>query len=276
MKDFKKPPFKQKAIALGFTFGVHVIAVVGLLYLGMSKPPEPPKQIRTVLIKPEDLKPVTLEETEFTETAHENVAKEITQTAPPAVEPAPVIPTAPPIAPVVPKVDAQKAAADAKAAEAAARKAELQQQIQARAKAEAEALAIRDMMNAPARVLKAAKPPEEEKKGTLHKPVKAEGADDKKKDKVKPGAKTIKSTESSSTWNEDGKKRAGGLKTRGDTTGGSGNWRTGGGRRKNQQRNWYHAQLCAKRCGQWFSEPLWTAKEFLQPWRYKNQPTCSQ
>ena len=104
-----------------------------------------------------------------------------------------------------------------------------------RAKAEAEALAIRDMMNAPARVLKAAKPPEEEKNGTLHKPVKAEGADDKKKDKVKPGAKTIKSTESSSTWNEDGKKRAGGLKTRGDTTGGSGNWRTGGGRRKNQQ-----------------------------------------
>ncbi|MFM2033381.1 MAG: hypothetical protein RJA32_16 [Pseudomonadota bacterium] len=104
-----------------------------------------------------------------------------------------------------------------------------------RAKAEAEALAIRDMMNAPARVLKAAKPAEEEKKGTLHKPVKAEGAEDKKKDKVKPGAKTIKSTESSSTWQEDGKKRAGGLKTRGDTTGGSGSWRTGGGKRKNQQ-----------------------------------------
>jgi len=107
-----------------------------------------------------------------------------------------------------------------------------------RAKAEAEALAIREMMNAPARVLKAAKPPEEEKKGTLHKPVKAEGADDKKKDKpgaVKPGTKTIKSSESSSTWNEDGKKRPGGLKTRGDTTGGSGNWRTGGGKKRNQQ-----------------------------------------
>ena len=104
-----------------------------------------------------------------------------------------------------------------------------------RAKAEAEALAIRDMMNAPARVLKAAKPPEEEKKGTLHKPVKAEGAEEKKKDKVKLGSKTIKSTESSSTWQEDGKKRAGGLKTRGDTTGGSGSWRTGGGKRKNQQ-----------------------------------------
>ena len=104
-----------------------------------------------------------------------------------------------------------------------------------RAKAEAEALAIRDMMNAPARVLKAAKPAEEEKKGTIHKPVKAEGADEKKKDKAKPGSKTIKSTESSSTWQEDGKKRAGGLKTRGDTTGGSGSWRTGGGKRKNQQ-----------------------------------------
>jgi translation initiation factor IF-2 len=107
-----------------------------------------------------------------------------------------------------------------------------------RAKAEAEALAIREMMNAPARVLKAPKPAEEEKKGTLHKPVKAEGADDKKKDKssaAKPGAKTIKSSESSSTWQEDGKKRPGGLKTRGDTTGGAGNWRAGGGRKKNQQ-----------------------------------------
>jgi translation initiation factor IF-2 len=107
-----------------------------------------------------------------------------------------------------------------------------------RAKAEAEALAIREMMSAPARVMKAAKPPEEEKKGTLHKPVKAEGADDKKKDKpgvVKPGTKTIKSSESSSTWNEDGKKRPGGLKTRGDTTGGSGNWRSGGGKKRNQQ-----------------------------------------
>jgi translation initiation factor IF-2 len=123
----------------------------------------------------------------------------------------------------------------ADAAAAKVRDDELESIRVRRAKAEAEALAIRDMMNAPARVLKAAKPPEEEKKGTLHKPVKAEGADDKKKEKVKPGAKTIKSTESSSTWQEDGKKRAGGLKTRGDTTGGSGNWRTGGGRRKNQQ-----------------------------------------
>ncbi|HJE54205.1 MAG TPA: protein TolA, partial [Acinetobacter pseudolwoffii] len=81
MKDYKKPPFQKKAIAIGFTLGIHAVALVGLLYLGMSKPPEPPKQIKTVLIKPEDLKPVTREETPFEETAHENVAEEITQTA---------------------------------------------------------------------------------------------------------------------------------------------------------------------------------------------------
>ena len=78
MKDFNKPPFKQNSIAIGFTLGVHVIAIVGLLYLGMSKAPEPPKQIKTVLIKPEDLKPVTHEVTEFEETAHTNVKEEIT------------------------------------------------------------------------------------------------------------------------------------------------------------------------------------------------------
>ena len=100
MKDFKKPPFQQKAVAIGFTVGVHVIVIVGLLYLGMSKPPEQPKPIRTVLIKPEDLVPTPREETEFTETAHENVAKEITQTAEPVQEPAPMIPTATPPTPV--------------------------------------------------------------------------------------------------------------------------------------------------------------------------------
>ncbi len=117
MKDFKKPPFQQKAIAIGFTVGVHLIAVVGLLYLGMSKAPEPPKPIKTVLIKPEDLKPLL--ETESAETTHENVAEQITQTAEPALEPAPVIPT-PAAAPTppAPQVDTQKAA---QAAEAQAR-----------------------------------------------------------------------------------------------------------------------------------------------------------
>lgn len=107
-----------------------------------------------------------------------------------------------------------------------------------RAAAEAEALAIRDMMSAPARVLKAPSEiaAEEAKKGTLHKPLKAEGADDKKKAPAKVGGKLIKSAETSSTWQEEGAKRAGGLKTRGDSSGGvGGGWRAGGGRKRQRQ-----------------------------------------
>ena len=54
MKQIQKPPFQQKAIAIGFTLGVHVIAVVGLLYLGLSKPPEPPKKLKTYLVDPKE------------------------------------------------------------------------------------------------------------------------------------------------------------------------------------------------------------------------------
>ena len=56
-----------------------------------------------------------------------------------------------------------------------------------RAIAEAEALAIRQMMSTPSKVLKAPPPPAppapvaDDKKGTLHKPVKTETAEDKKK-----------------------------------------------------------------------------------------------
>ena len=109
-----------------------------------------------------------------------------------------------------------------------------------RAAAEAEALAIRDMMSTPARVLKAPSEvaAEEAKKGTLHKPLKAEGADDKKKAPAKVGGKLIKSSETSSTWQEEGAKRAGGLKTRGDSSGGvGGGWRAGGGRNKRQRQS---------------------------------------
>jgi translation initiation factor IF-2 len=109
-----------------------------------------------------------------------------------------------------------------------------------RAAAEAEALAIRDMMSAPARVLKAPSEvaAEDAKKGTLHKPLKAEGADDKKKAPAKVGGKLIKSSETSSTWQEEGAKRAGGLKTRGDSSGGvGGGWRAGGGRNKRQRQS---------------------------------------
>lgn len=106
-----------------------------------------------------------------------------------------------------------------------------------RAAAEAEVSAIRDMMSTPARVLKAPSEvaSEEAKKGTLHKPVKAEGSEDKKKP-TKVGGKLIKSSETSSTWQEEGAKRKVGLKTRGDMSGGlGGGWRSGGGRKKQHQ-----------------------------------------
>ena len=130
------------------------------------------------------------------------------------------------------KRETEKAAKDV----AATKEKELAEIRVRRAAAEAEALAIRDMMSAPARVLKAPSETaaEEAKKGTLHKPDKVEGADDKKK-AVKVGGKTIKSSETSSTWQEEGAKRPGGLKTRGDTSGGVGGWRSGGGRKKQRQ-----------------------------------------
>ncbi len=132
----------------------------------------------------------------------------------------------------------KKAKADKAAKEVAeANKAQLADITKRRAAAEAEALAIRDMMSAPARVLKAPSEiaAEEAKKGTLHKPAKAEGADDKKKAPAKVGGKTIKSAETSSTWQEEGVKKPGGLKTRGDVSGGVGGWRSGGGRKKQRQ-----------------------------------------
>ncbi len=94
----------------------------------MSKAPEPPKPIKTVLIKPEDLKPLL--ETESAETTHENVAEQITQTAEPALEPAPVIPT-PAAAPTppAPQVDTQKAAQAAEAQARAERQAAEAKQI---------------------------------------------------------------------------------------------------------------------------------------------------
>lgn len=132
----------------------------------------------------------------------------------------------------------KKAKADKAAKEVAeANKAQLADITKRRAAAEAEALAIRDMMSTPARVLKAPSEiaAEEAKKGTLHKPAKAEGADDKKKAPAKVGGKTIKSAETSSTWQEEGVKKPGGLKTRGDVSGGVGGWRSGSGRKKQRQ-----------------------------------------
>jgi translation initiation factor IF-2 len=131
------------------------------------------------------------------------------------------------------KAKSEKAAKDL----AASKEKELAEIRVRRAAAEAEALAIRDMMSAPARVLKAPSEvaADEAKKGTLHKPAKAEGAEDKKKSPAKVGGKTIKSSETSSTWQEEGAKKPGGLKTRGDISGGVGGWRSGGGRKKQRQ-----------------------------------------
>jgi len=113
-----------------------------------------------------------------------------------------------------------------------------------RAIAEAEALAIRQMMSTPSKVLKAPHPPAppapvaDDKKGTLHKPVKTETTEDKKKALLKPTGKLIKASETSSTWQEEGIKKKSTLKTRGDTTGGlGGGWRSGGGKKKSHSSN---------------------------------------
>ena len=113
-----------------------------------------------------------------------------------------------------------------------------------RAIAEAEALAIRQMMSTPSKVLKAPPPPAppapvaDDKKGTLHKPVKTETTEDKKKALLKPTGKLIKASETSSTWQEEGIKKKSTLKTRGDTTGGlGGGWRSGGGKKKSHSSN---------------------------------------
>ena len=169
-------------------------------------------------------------------------------------------------------VVAKKMADELAAAKIAAEQAELavqrvKQEDAARKRrsvAEEEARAIRNMMSAPARVLKspeekaleaakieAAKALEEAKaskvdsaKGTLHKPVKPAakvGAEIKKPPVAKPGAKLVK-TGTSSTWQEEGaKKRPGGLKTRGDSSGGADGWR-GGGRSRGRQKHSDHTE----------------------------------
>ncbi|WP_020957235.1 translation initiation factor IF-2, partial [Ralstonia solanacearum] len=151
---------------------------------------------------------------------------------------------------------AQKAAEEARA-RADKIKAEEDAARKRREAAEAEARAIREMMNAPARVLKTpAERKAEEKKaeqsGTLHKPVKPAG-------EARPAAPAAKKAAApaatpaaapagdkkggrggkSGGWQDDsrGNKR-GGLKTRGDTGGGDG-WRAGskGGRNRHGDDN---------------------------------------
>jgi translation initiation factor IF-2 len=131
------------------------------------------------------------------------------------------------------KAALEKAQAEHAAAEAAAREAQAQQE-RARRAVEAEVAAIKDMMAAPKRVLKAPEPAPAAATGTLHKPTaKAEAKPaEAKKEEKKPGVKEVKSGKLASSWSEDAaKKRA--LKTRGDVSAGrSVGWRgPRGGRR---------------------------------------------
>ncbi len=138
-----------------------------------------------------------------------------------------------------------KAAAESKARadEEAARARDLEER---RRKALAEAEAIREMMNAPKRVLVAKKEepkPAEAKpaaRGTLHKPATGTGARPAAGGAAAPApgaGKEIKSAKLSSSWaGEAGKKKE--IKTRGDASGGvgRGNWRGGPrGRRGNDR-----------------------------------------
>ena len=125
----------------------------------------------------------------------------------------------------------EKVRAEHAAAEAAARAAQ-EHQERARRAVEAEVAAIKDMMAAPKKVLKAPEPAAAA--GTLHKPaakVEAKPGEARKEEK-KPGVKEVKSGKLASSWSEDAaKKRA--LKTRGEVSAGrSLGWRGArGGRR---------------------------------------------
>jgi translation initiation factor IF-2 len=126
----------------------------------------------------------------------------------------------------------EKARAEHAAAEAAAREAQAKQE-RARRAVEAEVAAIKDMMAAPKKVLKAPEPAAAAS-GTLHKPAAKPEAKpgEAKKDEKKPGVKEVKSGKLASSWSEDAaKKRL--LKTRGDISAGrSLGWRgPRGGRR---------------------------------------------
>ncbi|OPF64581.1 MULTISPECIES: translation initiation factor IF-2 [Hydrogenophaga] len=135
---------------------------------------------------------------------------------------------------------AAKAEADKQAEARKAEESRAQDLLERRRKAEAEAANIRAMMAAPAKTLVAKKPeptPDPKAiKGTLHKPAGTPAAKTAAGAAAAPGAggkKEIKSENLSSTWKDDAAKKKE-IKTRGDTSAGRSNWRSGpkgGGRR---------------------------------------------
>ncbi|HTD05309.1 translation initiation factor IF-2 [Undibacterium sp.] len=133
----------------------------------------------------------------------------------------------------------KKAAIDAKEAAERAAATEI-----ARKKVADEVAQIKEMMNAQRRPVKAPEPaPAAAPKvaeGTLHKPTDKKPTDKKpatdKKDEKKPvvaDKKSIKSANVSSTWQDDKKRGSGGIKTRGDSSGGRDGWKSGKGGRRN-------------------------------------------
>ena len=127
------------------------------------------------------------------------------------------------------------AALQAKASAAVAEQAQIAHAAQERARraVDAEVAAIKSMMSAPKKVIKA---PAAE--GTLHKPATAKPearvAEERKEEK-KPGAKEVKSAKLASSWSEDAAKRRQ-IKTRGDASTGAGTWRAPKGHRRQEER----------------------------------------
>ncbi len=157
---------------------------------------------------------------------------------------------APAVDPAVRKADAQAqldraraeqaaaAAAEAQAAAAAAEHAQNAQRAQEKARraVDEEVAAIKNMMAAPKKTIKAAVP-----EGTLHKPATpvtpaARPAEERKDDKKPAGAKEVKSAKLASSWSEDAAKRRQ-IKTRGDASAGAGAWRGPKGHRRHDERD---------------------------------------
>jgi translation initiation factor IF-2 len=124
-----------------------------------------------------------------------------------------------------PRAPARKVAVKAAPARAAERAEPADDDRErARRAAEAEAAALREMLNRPRKVLKAPEPDAGSLSGTLHKPAGKGG-----KKEVKAGdKKVIKTSEVSSSWNEDGsRKKAAAVKADAAPSGREG-WKAGG------------------------------------------------
>ena len=176
-------------------------------------------------------KAAELEQQRIREAAEAEAARQAAEAAA-AAKQAPVKQAAAPNPAEEEKKRAEAEEAKKKAAEAVKVAAERAAAAErARKAVEDEVAQIKAMMNAPRKVMKAPEPAPAAAKpseGTLHKPADKKPAD--KKDDKKPAAgdkKSIKSANVSSTWQDDAKKRSGGMKSRGNTSGGRDGWRGG-------------------------------------------------